>query len=161
MFELDQPDEEVKKKKQRVLVGLFVLLLTGTVALLGTALSFPLPPVPPQTGARFTATPAPTDTPPPSAPASPTATRAASPTPPQPTVEISATPTATATPGGAGGAPEVSPTPTDTPTPTGGVQLPVTGSGRRPESYWLALGIAAWALGAAMLAGARALRRAG
>lgn len=146
MFEEDLLDEEIKKKKRRVLVGLFFLLLG--VALVGFSLAelFPLSATPVSEAVVDTPTYTATSAPTPEATATTTSPPQATPTP-QPT----ASPTATSTPA------ETSPPPA-APTPLEPDELPVTGAGAGWGIGWLALGLVAILLGTHMLRTGHALR---
>ena len=157
MFEEDLLNEEVKKKKRRVLVGLFLLLFGGAMVALPLAELFPPVPTPVSEAAVETAASTSTDQPGATVPGSPeampslqpTATVAPLPTTPPATEDAS---------GGAGGGmlatpaasltPTVIPLPSATPLPGG---LPVTGG----RFFWgpipLALGLVAIFLGLRML----------
>ncbi len=169
MFEEDLLDEEIKKKKRRVLVGLFFLLL-------GVALvAFPLAEL-----SSLSATPvseAVVDTPTHTATSAPTpeATATSPPEatpPPQPAATATLVPTTEETPGGVGGGtpmtPTASPTATSTPTETSPPpatptplepgELPVTGASAGWGIGWPALGLVAISLGTYMLRTGHALR---
>lgn len=157
MFEQDQLDEEVKKKKRRVLGVLLVLLLgTGMMLPMVDLTSSPATPVP-KAAELPTRTAVPTQPP---ASATPRPTRTAAPTmTPQSTAtatHIPVAPTAMEELGGRGGGePDASPAATAAPerassTPTEIVLLPETGA-NAGESGWLGLGLAAVLLGGLLL----------
>lgn len=168
MFEQDLLDEEVKKKKRRVLVGLFVLLLGGTLA--AFPLTEQLSPAPSAISEAAGETPDDIST---GVPVSAAATATSLPatlTPPPP---ATATPAPTIPPatdeavGGAGGGTlataTASLTPAVTPivsaTPTLLSELPAAGAGHGRGLDYLVLGLAAILLGVYMLkAGARCAR---
>ena len=158
MQELDAQDEQVKKKKRRVLAGLFFMLL-GTLTLVPLARHF----LPSATAVSEAATETPA-----SAPTDTLTPDAATATAPQAT-ETAAVPSepppasaATEEPldGAGGGEVDVTPSPTGppvpasplgSPTPSDPVQLPVTGASGVYGLVWLALGLAAWLIGVILL----------
>jgi len=176
MFEEGWLDEEIKKKKRRILVGLFILLLLGTIVSFPLAELFPPSPAAGSeamvetlahvaTAARPTPVPATRATGVPTSKVRATTTSLPEVTP-QPTATAAVarvTPAVTEeTPGGAGGGtPDVSLTVTSTPvgtsptletaTPLGPGQLPVAGADSIRGLRWLILGLVAILLGTLML----------
>ncbi len=168
MFEEYLLDEEIKKKKRRVLIGLFILLLLGTIAAFPLAGLFPLsaPPVP--EAAADTPTRTATGVPAPGVTATATSPSEATPQPTATVAVAHVTPTVTEeTAGGFGGGtlmtPTASPTATSTPpalaTPTSAEpgQLPVTGADGSRGLSWLILGLAVILLGTLMMGAGCAL----
>lgn len=158
MFEEDLLDGEVKKKKRRVLVGLVLLLLGGTMVAL--PLADLLPPVPTAVSEVVLETPVSTSTglPGTTIPGSPEATPLLQPT--ATVTPLPTTPSATEdASGGAGGGtlatPVASLTPTVAPLPSATLALPGELPAAGGSSFWgfglLTLGIAAILLGLQML----------
>jgi hypothetical protein len=178
MFEADLLDEEIKKKKRRVLVGLILLFFGGSLVTLSVAQMFPPTPTAVPGALVETSTYTPTSAvPPPRDTATPAGVAQGTPAPQLTETAISASTASpvTETPGGTGGGALVTPTssPTAVSTPTATTQasatatpvvpaeLPVTGVGPTWGLGSLALGLVAILLGIRMLRAGYALGNAG
>ena len=166
MFEDDLLDEEIKKKKRRVLVGLVFVFFGGSLVTLSLAQM--LPPTPSAVPEAETSTRTPTgavSTPRDTATPVGVAQGTPSPQPMGTATSASIVPPATEMPGGTGGGalttPTSSPTAVSTPTttvqasatatPVAPAELPVTGVGPTWGLGSLALGLVAILLGIRML----------